>query len=51
MIVVGKSRAARRRRERYAVRGLPDPARLYELNCLRKLPADYPNSCPGLTLR
>ena len=41
MIIVSKPRAARRRRERYAARGLPDPARLYELNCHRKLPKDH----------
>ena len=40
-MIVSKPRAARRRRERYAARGLPDPARLYELNCERKLPKDH----------
>ena len=41
MIIVSKPRAARRRRERYAARGMADPARLYELNCERKLPKDH----------
>ena len=39
-----KARAARRRRARYAARGLPDPARLYELNCQRRLPKDHPSA-------
>ena len=40
-MIVSKPRAARRRRERYAARGMADPARLYELNCERKLPKDH----------
>ena len=40
-MIVSKPRAARRRRERYAARGMADPARLYELNCQRKLPKDH----------
>ena len=39
-----KARATRRRRARYAARGLPDPARLYELNCQRRLPKDHPSA-------
>ena len=46
MNIDSKARAARRRRERYAARGLPDPARLYELNCQRKLPKDHPSYDP-----
>ena len=40
-MIVSKPRAARRRRERYAARGMADPARLYELNCQRRLPKDH----------
>ncbi len=38
------ARAARRRRDRCAARGLPDPARLYELNAQRMLPRDHPSA-------
>ena len=41
-----KSRAARRRKQRFAARGLPAPGRLYELNCERALPDDFPVSIP-----
>ena len=45
---MSKSGAARRLRRLFAKRGLPDPARLYELNSLRTLPADYPSSVPDI---
>ena len=41
-----KSRATRRRKQRFATRGLPDPGRLYELNGERALPDDFPVSTP-----
>ncbi len=40
------ARAARRRQDRYAEQGKLDPARLYQLNAQRRLPADYPSSVP-----
>ena len=46
--MISKSCAARRLRRLFTRRGLPDPARLYELNSLRTLPADYPSSVPDV---
>ncbi len=38
------ARAARRCRDRYAKKGIPEPARLYELNAQRRLPRDHPSA-------
>ena len=43
---MSKSRVARRLRRLFTTRGLPDPARLYELNSMRALPADYSRPAP-----
>ena len=47
MSIVTKSWEARRLRRLFTTRGLPDPARLYELNSMRTLPADYSRPAPN----